>query len=68
MKKTIIILFLLFPLLAESKPVQRLRKLHRPSITPSVILTPSVNVSLSPSPTPSPSPSICIEPDVRFIN
>ena len=60
MKKTIIILFLLFPLIGESKPVQRLRKLHRPSITPSV--------SASPSPTPSPSPSPCQGIDLRYIN
>ncbi len=60
MKKSIIILFLLFPLLGESKPVQRFWKLHRPSITP------SVSVSVSPSPTPSPSPSFDI--DVRYIN
>lgn len=58
MKKTIIILFLLFPLLAESKPVQRFWKLHRPSIKPSV--------SVSPSPSPTPTPSF--EPDVRYIN
>lgn len=48
MKKIIIIVVLLFPLMGESRPT---RKVTFPTPTPS----PTVSISPSPSPTPSPS-------------
>lgn len=51
MKKIIIIVVLLFPLIGESRPT---RKVTFPTPSPS----PTVSISPSPSTSPSPSPSI----------